>query len=76
MDFLFRRIDMVFSPRHDRDPTMEFKLVLRKNMPYDQVVALVADKLNANPAKVQLFVSETANSEEPVPIRPTTPPIM
>ncbi|KAG2227462.1 hypothetical protein INT45_007487 [Circinella minor] len=76
LDFLFYRIDIIFSPRYDRDPTMEFKLVLRKNMPYDQVVALVADKLNANPAKVQLFVPETANSEEPVSIRSTSPPFM
>ncbi|KAI9491534.1 hypothetical protein BDB00DRAFT_874264 [Zychaea mexicana] len=76
LDFMFRRVDVIFTPRN-RDPSMEFKLTLKKNMQYAQVVQRVADKLQANPQKVQLFTPPEAHAnEEPLPIPPNSPHLL
>ncbi|KAI9265155.1 hypothetical protein BDA99DRAFT_559227 [Phascolomyces articulosus] len=73
LDFLFYRIDTLFISYDQQDPTNltgRFKLALRKNIPYIKVVQWVADQLDANPAKVQLFLPESNHNVEPIPIRP------
>ncbi|KAI8149922.1 hypothetical protein BJV82DRAFT_647181 [Fennellomyces sp. T-0311] len=71
LDFLLRRVDVTFCPRN-RDLSMQFTLTLKRTMHYQQVVQSLAERLDANPAMVQLFVPDR-NGEEPIPLRPTAP---
>ncbi|KAI8081535.1 uncharacterized protein BX664DRAFT_340645 [Halteromyces radiatus] len=55
MNFLYHKRIVRFYPA-ESNPDMEFDLVLQTTMTYEQVVAKVAEKLNADPDKIMLHL--------------------
>ncbi|KAJ3029473.1 UNVERIFIED_CONTAM: hypothetical protein HDU68_012053 [Siphonaria sp. JEL0065] len=69
-DTMHNRNTIVFKPRPNSERPSKFvqelELMMHKKMPYDDVVTKIGEKLDADPAKIQLYTSAGLMTRTPV----------